>query len=364
MNEKRIFGLDVMRSLALMIVVLIHSEFFLARNFDTSFIAKLPDGVELFFVLSGFLIGRFIITDFVENDQLSASTLLNFFQRRWFRTLPNYYLFLVINIVLIYFGLIPGVLNKYLITYPFFLQNFHKPFDFLFWESWSLSLEEWFYLSFPLFLFAALKVRMNISKKSRFLLLIVLFIVGSTLLRLIQYEPNLVRDLFFRKIVIMRLDACIYGVLMAYLIHYKPTIFQSRSRNLFLLTIGIIGFFILNRLIQNDLFSKTFYFNLQGVFVMLWIPFLNKWNYSGKLSNSITYLSLISFVIYLTHLPSLHILNHFVPKVGNFLMLLFYLGFWIFNLIIGLLLYTYFERPITLKRERYTELLKKSKRVD
>lgn len=361
MLDKRIFGLDLMRSFALFIVVLIHSQFFLARNFKTTFIGQLPDGVELFFVLSGFLIGRFIIRDFVLNDNFNRYTLLNFFQRRWFRTLPNYYLFLLLNIILIAFGLIPGQINKYLITYPFFLQNFNKPYDFLFWESWSLSLEEWFYLLFPLLLYLILILRLKFSKKTLLLCVIILFLVGSLILRLTFYDEDLDRDLFFRKLVLMRLDASIYGVLIAFLLQFYPHLFRSKFVNRLLFVIGIVGFFYFNRLEDNDFFRKTIFFNLQGLVVMLWIPFLSSWNSTSKFSRWITQLSLISFVIYLTHLPLLHILDKIMPPVNDVQLFLVYLGYWLINIILGHLIFTFFERPIMLNRERISFILQKKK---
>ena len=53
-------------------------------------------GVELFFVLSGFLIGGILATE-AERGDLDVR---QFWIRRWLRTLPNYYLFLVLNLVL------------------------------------------------------------------------------------------------------------------------------------------------------------------------------------------------------------------------------------------------------------------------
>lgn len=41
-------------------------------------------------------------------------------------------------------------------AYAVFMQNFHVPLDLFFWESWSLAVEEWFYLLFPLIVFGAI----------------------------------------------------------------------------------------------------------------------------------------------------------------------------------------------------------------
>lgn len=77
-------------------------------------------GVEIFFVLSGFLIGRILYRIYISEDFRSGN-MMYFFIRRWFRTLPNYYLILLVNIgIVLYLGReLPDTLWKYF----FFWQN-------------------------------------------------------------------------------------------------------------------------------------------------------------------------------------------------------------------------------------------------
>jgi peptidoglycan/LPS O-acetylase OafA/YrhL len=49
---------------------------------------------------------------------------------------------------MLYAGLSTGILNVNVLAYFVFLQNFWVPLDLFFWESWSLAVEEWFYLLF------------------------------------------------------------------------------------------------------------------------------------------------------------------------------------------------------------------------
>jgi peptidoglycan/LPS O-acetylase OafA/YrhL len=100
---KRLFGLDLVRALAIILVLLSHS-----RNLLISFYPGLDFlkaggffGVELFFVLSGFLIGGILIKDIQAGFDFGI--LKNFWKRRWLRTLPNYYLFLIINFLAVSF---------------------------------------------------------------------------------------------------------------------------------------------------------------------------------------------------------------------------------------------------------------------
>ncbi len=91
-------------------------------------------GVEIFFVLSGFLIGRILFRIFTK-ETFKPKDLNYFLIRRWFRTLPNYYLALLINIgIVYYFGREQA---DSLWRYFFFLQNAVDGMDIFFTESWS-----------------------------------------------------------------------------------------------------------------------------------------------------------------------------------------------------------------------------------
>lgn len=122
-------------------------------------------GVEIFFVLSGFLIGRILFRIFT-NDHFQNKHLTYFLIRRWFRTLPNYYLVLLINIVLVV--LIGRELPETLPLYFGFIQNFNFGMDIFFTESWSLPIEEFAYVIGPLLFYLVLLPKWKISKRSSF----------------------------------------------------------------------------------------------------------------------------------------------------------------------------------------------------
>ena len=139
--SKRIFGLDILRAMAIIDVVIVHGGTVLG-NIETAFPwIKLIPGVPLFFVLSGFLIGSMLINIF-EKENVSFSVILNFLKRRWFRTLPNYYLILILNILFVYFGIIKEDFTQFNFSFFIFSQNLFRPFYGFFWESWSISIEE------------------------------------------------------------------------------------------------------------------------------------------------------------------------------------------------------------------------------
>ena len=92
--EKRNFGLDLLRFIAIFTVLISHSITVLPEKFY--FVHKfIFDGVLLFFVLSGFLIGRIFIKQF--SDSFEIKKVFKFWTKRWFRTLPAYYFTVFFN---------------------------------------------------------------------------------------------------------------------------------------------------------------------------------------------------------------------------------------------------------------------------
>lgn len=87
------------------------------------------------------------------NQQVLTSmhSIKYFWIRRWFRTLPNYYLALIVYACLIYLWTKVFIFTRlYELSFIIFLQNFFT-FKFstsFFAVSWSLAVEEWFYLLF------------------------------------------------------------------------------------------------------------------------------------------------------------------------------------------------------------------------
>jgi peptidoglycan/LPS O-acetylase OafA/YrhL len=124
-------------------------------------------GVTVFFVLSGFLITRLLLHEEQETDGIS---LLSFYVRRAFRLFPIYYLILAVYCVLIFvFRLRPDgragfadALPWYLIymqDLPYFRDRSHSGglIPVPFYQTWSLGIEEKFYLVWPLVAFRVLR---------------------------------------------------------------------------------------------------------------------------------------------------------------------------------------------------------------
>lgn len=139
-------NLDLLRAAAILLVLVYHiGEFMPNLPWLTQRYLELGAyGVDLFFVLSGWLIGTLI---WKERARFGNLDLPRFWARRWLRTIPVYLVVLPIAFAGVYFA--RG--EKFDPSYLLFLQNY-KPQIPYFTVSWSLCVEEHFYLFLPLVL--------------------------------------------------------------------------------------------------------------------------------------------------------------------------------------------------------------------
>jgi peptidoglycan/LPS O-acetylase OafA/YrhL len=357
--ENRVYGLDIMRALAIIFVVLEHGLMLDKANTGFPWI-KFISGVELFFVLSGFLIGGMLIRISEKADSFGIKTIWNFWIRRWFRTLPNYYLVLLINIFLVYFGIIHEDFSQFSWKFFFFLQNFTGPFTAFFWESWSLSIEEWFYLIFPLLLglmFLILK-RFRVKKKFMFLAAILVLLIVPLLLRIFIASRLVVNEFhlvnMIQKVVIYRLDSIALGILAAFIHHWYPA-FWRRSRNISFITGIVACYIILYIQWPTDLFiTKVFRIFFESFCCFLLLPKFESIRKGPKrLVRTVTHISLISYSMYLLNLAVIAevITCNFPPK-GTHTAWALYVLYWCLVIILSTLLYKYYEKPLMDLRDR------------
>lgn len=358
-RPERVFGLDVLRSVAVLMVVVAHVRFLL-RPLAPSLQALSIFGylgVELFFVLSGFLIGGIILKSF--GDAPGGRTLTTFWVRRWFRTLPNYYLYLGIN-VLVHLAELRALGASW--TYALFLQNLTWPCPNFFNESWSLTIEEWFYLLFPLLLLLASRLRRD-RRFAVLAALVVLFALstGARVAAVSTGHPSW--DAGIRKIVVYRFDALMIGVLGACGKAFRPALWDRlRPAGLVAGTLlfGLVFclYFALDR--NSSFVARTLLFTLTSVSVLLLLPVLDAWREAGgAVAAAVRNVSLWSYSLYLCHLPVHHVLTsafgdpeRLGAAMGAPRILSLTAAFVVLSLVISALTYRFFERPAMNLRER------------
>lgn len=345
-----------MRAVAISLVVLGHGWFFFPENTYTQFVKHFwIFGVEVFFVLSGFLIGGILIKSL--EQKCSFQVILSFWVRRWFRTLPNYYLFLLINVI--GFGIFSSSFQwnpQYLV----FLQNFAWMPDGFFSVSWSLAVEEWFYLLLPPAIYLTHLATRNIRKSilitasTIILCVVTLRIYGAVSLGFKWNEE-------LRMVVILRIDALMYGVLFSYLAYYHENLFNKIAKPLMLIGAALlaISFIIkLNWYQETHPLLAALMFPISAIGFGCFLPILSNWKncHQKVVSRAITSISLWSYSLYLVHVPLLEITRLFVSKYINIYEtpynLFVYVSWITISIIASYFIYRFWERP-TLKLREY-----------
>ena len=348
-----------MRALAIIFVVVEHSS--MLEKAHTAFPwIRLINGVELFFVLSGFLIGGLLIKIFFRDEPFGVRPMVNFWVRRWFRTLPNYYLILILNIVVVYFGFIKEDFAQVNWKFFLFLQNFSGPFYGFFWKSWSLSIEEWFYLLFPVILLVTFLVftYMKIPKKTMFLVSIIILLVVPFLLRYFKASKINVDDyslgIRIYKVVIYRLDSIALGILAAF-IKFRSPRFWYKIRNWTFIAGIIFSYFLLYRVWPPDVvFTKVFRVFLQSIGCLLLLPKFDSIRKGPKIFLKVfTHISLISYSMYLLNLALIAeiITSNYSPHGPRSAWGITGI-YWISVIVFSTLLYKYFEKPMMDLRDK------------
>jgi peptidoglycan/LPS O-acetylase OafA/YrhL len=374
-EKKRIFGLDLLRSIAIILVLVTHTVSFLDPQNHYYEIPVYTGylGVEFFFVLSGFLIGTILLKIHYQDTIINFKSIKLFWIRRWFRTLPNYYLMFLLYAALAYFvhHFIVFSHLKYL-AYLVFLQNTisYQPNDF-FPVAWSLSIEEWFYLLFPLLLYLFSQIFPKNRSRS-FFLTVIFFIIVELLIRIcIAVSQHNYWDEGFRKMMPIRLDSIAIGVLTAYVRLNLPQFWLRNVKKIALLGIilmaGLTTYFTFDYVVHFSplnwdhnldagLFLETLFFTLLSLSIAMFIPYLCSMKAQNGISGRvITFVSKISYSIYLNHLLIIlalsRIFKHFAnlnhSNIGLFA------GIWVCTIVVSWFQYQFFELKMTALRNKF-----------
>jgi peptidoglycan/LPS O-acetylase OafA/YrhL len=346
--QKRVIGFDLLRSYAIILVICKHSVILLPKNFDF-FFSFLPDPVDIFFVLSGFLIGNLFIRDFFfENaiHKINFKSIFLFIKKRWFRTLPNYYLFLGINIILVYFSLIPGSINQFTFTYFIFCQNLFFQFDIFFWESWSLAVEEWFYILFPIIFLIIHKIK-KVNPKVAYLCVCILLIGIALIYKCFALKMNLNTELFIRKIILSRLDTISVGLISAFLFNFYFKYWNSYTKPFFVL--GTLSYFSIKHFTINPIII----YSINSVSIALILPTFMHLKLDTSRAKIVTFLSNTSYSAYLTHLILFNLILHFFSLNSVFLNVTIFICYLITTFFLSYLVYKFFQTPIIKYRNKH-----------
>ncbi len=156
-QRTRTDGLDTLRALAIVLVFVYHYRVFVSGTPDLGWLAVIGwTGVDLFFVLSGYLIANQLLGGLVRGRSLS---LPSFYARRALRTLPVFWV--VLAAYFCWPAAMGGRTPPPLWTFLTFTQNIGLQAGTAFSHAWSLCIEEQFYLVLPLLLVAGQRWRLG-----------------------------------------------------------------------------------------------------------------------------------------------------------------------------------------------------------
>lgn len=185
-------------------------------------------GVDMFFVISGFLISGILFNDFKIYGSIRC---FHFYSRRTFKIIPQY--LAVIFFVCIFNPIITT--SKSFPFYFYFMQNYVSPIEQL-RHLWSLSVEEHFYIFLPLLLMVIYRKSKVNAIKAQIISFIVLIILGNLLRFYIWSNIGFsdTYDPYFVAMTHVRFDALIFGCLLRIL--YEQTWFANAIASPFIRT--------------------------------------------------------------------------------------------------------------------------------
>ena len=298
-----------MRGLAILLVLFRHQYIF-----DCTYFAGWI-GVDLFFVLSGFLVSGLLFKEYLKFGNVKP---VNFLIRRGFKIYPVYYIFYLAYLIPIF---AKGNLNLGLMFADLtFVQNYVSGWGYGFVASWSLAVEEHFYFALAIFSWVAIKnnwVKLEIENTKKglgkieiIIILVMIICLGLRVANNLFYPKEVERNFSMTH---LRIDSLLAGVFISYLFYFRleylKKIFEKYKILFFVIIIlGLVWTPFMNPI--NSFFVKTIGFTLLYVsFGLILVFFLINQNINAKLNlvltapvvNTISKIGTYSYSIYIIH---------------------------------------------------------------
>jgi peptidoglycan/LPS O-acetylase OafA/YrhL len=321
----RIPALDGLRGIAILLVLLWHGVFG-AGSSNLLAVGKLSwSGVDLFFVLSGFLIGGILL-----DARESTAFFKTFYIRRAFRILPLYGL--IIGLYGLYrlrylfpaSGGFPAGVGIPLASYLTFTQNFWMAYlgawgSTIVMATWSLAVEEQFYLTIP--------ILVRKLQRSRLTLVLILVVIGAPLLRIGMLFKLPHGNLADYLLMPCRADALCLGALSAILVRNRRgwDFLLARRTSIYLMTGGlllVLAWFSYKQYGQTSTPMVTFGFSVLALFYTCCLLIaLMKTRISERLlcNRHLMELGGIAYCVYLVHTPLIVAGRRVIPMCFPFL---------------------------------------------
>jgi peptidoglycan/LPS O-acetylase OafA/YrhL len=334
--------IDGLRALAVLPVILFHAGF---TTFSGGFV-----GVDIFFVISGYLITTIIMTE-MKQDSFS---LIEFYKRRAKRILPALFLVMLCTLPFAWFWMLPQDLKNFsasLIAVPLFISNvlFYLTSDYFdtasdlkpLLHTWSLAVEEQYYVLFPLFLILAWKF----GRKWIIPLLVTAFVISIIFAQLsLSTHPS-----FTFYLLPTRGFELLVGTLIALCSkHQSSAISVNHSVNQSFSLAGLMLILYAIFWFDKNTPSPSSYTLIPTIGAGLILVFSNNKNLVGKLLGNRIFsgIGLISYSAYLWHQPVFSFARlRSIDRLTNIVLFFLFLS----SLALAYLSWKYVETPFRKK---------------
>ena len=330
--------LNIYRYFASLIVCISHYILYWNKSIYFEFTSIL--GVELFFILSGFVLAPQIL----RLEKNLKKNIKIFLLRRWIRTIPPYLVALICATILFDYGDIFNLL-KFLTYTQNILGDTSSPNFFS--VAWSLSVEEWFYIFLPLSILLTTRCKIKYLKLN----VLSICIITILLLNLIRFyyngeEINWGEDI--RRSVLLRLDSLCFGI-VAYIL--RDRLKKKYVIFCIICTVLPLFYFLTNPLlISQSILAQNIFLPLCCICFSSILIILTYSQTSSSLVKKVgTFGANISYSMYLFHI-------FFIPLTFDLhsslaLSLIIYI---ISLKLFCLIFFNYFEKPLLESRPNYT----------
>ncbi len=323
-SKTRLPGLDTLRALAIAVVMVFHLHGLLPGAFAP--IARFGwMGVDLFFVLSGYLIGSQLLKPVRDGRGIS---LLNFYRNRAYRILPVYLVVLALYVFWPLWREAPGISPLW--QFLTFTENFFVDYSVnqAFSHVWSLCVEEHFYLLLPMIVL----VMSRRAAAWKTIALLTVFVALGVAVRSYQYFHVLSpmgRDSdafgvgYIERIyypTTTRLDGLLAGVTLALMRIYRPAWWSGLlQRANWLLAGGVLllGCTLWTFADRGGPVATVVGFPLMALAMgMLVMVAADQRSWFGRLRvPGAKIVATLAYSLYLTHKEVAHLAERWLPKV-------------------------------------------------
>ena len=317
--------IQTLRAFSVLIVFLYHTNIGIYSNGYL--------GVDIFFLISGFVISKKIFEDYKEKGKID---LKNFYSKRIKRIVPN--LIFIVSVTYLFYLLfgppdlslfretlfaLLGLSNLYYINYSrdYFNNVFEDPLG----HTWSLGVEEQFYLIFPLIIFLFFKIKQNNFIQLKISLLIV-FLISLAFFSL-NYKDNQLYSFYFSPLRFWEFLMGTFFYLYKEIFKFNKIIFISSI-------IGILIIIFSGQNIVVNYYKNIIILIFSGYIIS---SYRKNFIFENRLS---VYLGNMSYSFYLWHLPILFFSDLYITSKMNIdLIFAFFL-----TIFLSIVTYTFIEQ--------------------